>query len=315
MKTVIRFMPQFLKIILIFFSCFLTYNAKTQTYLSLGLDTSCYWIHDFNVHGVDWNNNIIDCVGETISYVEKDTNVNGINWAVVKTFTTEANNKPICNSIYPNGKITYVKEDTVLKTITRSLYLTTDFKTVHYDVVPGDTLFGFDITTRIVDSIQYIAYNGIVRKTIYSSTLPPFPAYTLVSIEGIGTNYNFLPIAYQEFGYPAMQLKCYSKNGTTYYGDSLIPCYKKPFLPISVNDYNLAIDICITSYNKVLTITLVQMSDNLELSIINTIGQRVFTNSFKDVKTEIDLSNQPAGIYFLEVRQNNKKLFKKFVLN
>ena len=50
-----------------------------------------------------------------------------------------------------------------------------------------------------------------------------------------------------------------------------------------------------------------------KINIFNLLGELVFQKGFSQDQSKIDLSNQPAGIYLLEVIGENTKIFKKIV--
>lgn len=49
------------------------------------------------------------------------------------------------------------------------------------------------------------------------------------------------------------------------------------------------------------------------VSVYNMLGERVYQSNTNQQQTTIDLSSQPAGIYFIEIKSENEKVFKKII--
>jgi uncharacterized repeat protein (TIGR03803 family) len=50
-----------------------------------------------------------------------------------------------------------------------------------------------------------------------------------------------------------------------------------------------------------------------DVSIYNVLGENIYQSEIKNQKAEIDLSNQPAGIYFLNIKTNEGTVIKKII--
>ncbi|MDP1745115.1 MAG: T9SS type A sorting domain-containing protein, partial [Bacteroidota bacterium] len=48
--------------------------------------------------------------------------------------------------------------------------------------------------------------------------------------------------------------------------------------------------------------------DNYQLSIYNVLGEKIFQSEIKNLKTEIDISHQPNGIYIIRVNDGIQSL-------
>ncbi|MBI4931409.1 MAG: T9SS type A sorting domain-containing protein [Bacteroidetes bacterium] len=59
------------------------------------------------------------------------------------------------------------------------------------------------------------------------------------------------------------------------------------------------------------TFTIETTEQESELIILNTLGEIILSQKIQNGKTEIDLSNQPNGIYFLHLTSENGTTTKK----
>jgi hypothetical protein len=62
-----------------------------------------------------------------------------------------------------------------------------------------------------------------------------------------------------------------------------------------------------------INITLNQYNDKVTLTIINSNGHVQLSHIFIECSTEIDISNLPAGVYFLQVVSDNRVNTRKFI--
>ncbi len=65
-------------------------------------------------------------------------------------------------------------------------------------------------------------------------------------------------------------------------------------------------------------VTTLPNSQNIEVTVYNMLGQRVYTNKVNNVKQnmiEIDLHNQAGGVYLVEINNGSEKVVKRMVIN
>jgi hypothetical protein len=65
--------------------------------------------------------------------------------------------------------------------------------------------------------------------------------------------------------------------------------------------------------NGSITIELDKIS-NYELSVINVLGQNVYTSSITDINTSVDLSSFDRGVYTIELTDGNRVYSDKLII-
>ena len=58
-----------------------------------------------------------------------------------------------------------------------------------------------------------------------------------------------------------------------------------------------------------------QLSGKAELEVYNTIGEKIYAQEITSQKTEINLSSQRGGIYFVQLRSNEQTVTRKIILS
>ena len=53
------------------------FNGQTYAYKPIGFDTSCYWVEHWHMYD---GGDPMDCAGERLISIEKDTIINGVNY-------------------------------------------------------------------------------------------------------------------------------------------------------------------------------------------------------------------------------------------
>ncbi len=61
------------------------------------------------------------------------------------------------------------------------------------------------------------------------------------------------------------------------------------------------------------TIVFDQLNSNTSIRVVDVLGKQVYYSTSINQKTEIDLLNQPNGIYFIQINTKNARVFKKIV--
>lgn len=54
---------------------------------------------------------------------------------------------------------------------------------------------------------------------------------------------------------------------------------------------------------------------NSTFTVVNILGKQVFNSTIKTQKTKIDMTNQPKGIYFIQINTGNTSVLKKVVIH
>lgn len=59
----------------------------------------------------------------------------------------------------------------------------------------------------------------------------------------------------------------------------------------------------------------IQASSEFSIEIYNVFGEKIFSAQINSGKTEIDISEQPSGIYFLQIKSENGTVIKKIIIH
>ncbi len=104
------------------------------------------------------------------------------------------------------------------------------------------------------------------------------------------------------------------ENWSYYYIDdvTIVDCTGSGFGVGELTE-NEGIEIFPNPATTILTLTLTNGEGKKPLYIYNVLGEIVFSSSITKAKTEIDISNLPLGIYFVEVQSEKKTARTKFV--
>lgn len=304
--------------LIILFFLFFTIKSFAQNYIPMKLDTSCYWVNSFitNDHA-KWIPQ--ECNREIITFVEKDTFINNKMYFKLNNYISEinystelsnSNNSNYCNDVLRLGAIDFIREDTVLKTMfAYSLSTQTEKQLLKFDYQLGDTVdIGYLYFNPNVDSIKYINYNGVIRKTIYA---PLYNSYEI--IEGIGASRNFPPSSYHYLYLPDYTLKCYSKGGQTLYGDISQPCLKKPAIAVSTKDV-LKNNFTINYSNNSFYIDNPN-NEKLKITLLDLMGKILISATTNSAYSQSKISNAiSSGIYILHVGNEKGSVVRKILI-
>ncbi len=205
----------------------------------------------------------------------------------------------------------YVFDDTlqrkifVIDTSTNNTNLLYDFSVNPNDTVYNlynniDGIISID-SIVIVDSVKFITYNGISRKTVFvHGGVNSDPQ---VWIEGVGAD-NFLQPSFHpgllEFTW---YLTCQEYNNTLTFGDS-IECSN--FLTNSINFLSPGIDINTSLYNDNLIITN-PSSLGYQVFIFNLNGKTIYSKSTKNIHETINLSIHHNSILIYRILTIDKQ--------
>jgi len=105
-------------------------------------------------------------------------------------------------------------------------------------------------------------------------------------------------------------------SGTSYYRlkQTDVNGQFKYFTPIEVSCDNEATNFSVFPNPSAGTFTVNSISD-ADLSVTNTLGQIVYETKTSSTSTEIDLKNEPAGIYFIRINSETASKVKKIIIN
>ena len=80
----------------------------------------------------------------------------------------------------------------------------------------------------------------------------------------------------------------------------------------AINNMNSLANVSIYP-NPVVSLINIQIDDNdvnsYQVEIINITGQKVFTNSYSNLSTSVNVENLNSGIYFIRITADNKKIY------
>lgn len=186
-----------------------------------------------------------------------------------------------------------------------------------FSVQPGQQINNWYNTylqgsTILVDSIDSVLVNFQYRKRINFSTINGSGGKSSI-IDGIGNELGLLnPLGFfEDNGY----LDCFSINGSTVFPDSTVNCpiitsfshiENRSILNISPNPANDF--IAITYQSDVLNKDVLAQIFNINMQVVKIID-------LKKITTQINISDLPIGIYFLNITSKNKFESKLFIKN
>lgn len=183
---------------------------------------------------------------------------------------------------------------------------------------PGDTVsvycdfyYGHGFWGR-VNSVDSILVNGKYRKRLFFDT-----SYW---IEGIGNTKGLLRESWANVSNYTAQLHCMSVNDTTIYNGNLVGGSYFNYGPLSpgipgacalnlssneIPNNTSIINAYPNPSNGVFTITMNQQNTQYSISVFDYLGKQIDEEKLLNNNTiEIDLSNQPNGIYLIRLKNN-----------
>jgi hypothetical protein len=296
--------PKFLLIAILLLSL----KSFSQNYIPMNLDTSCYWVYDWMV-----TNGLQDCHGESIVFVEKDTIVNNLKYAKLKSYNSS---EIQCLNNFFNkgpgiGSVFYVRDDSINKKILYIDYSWTEKLMFDFNYLVGDSIPFCksdinDINEAIIDSMSYNILNGINRKIFYGNKKGYLGSINNFRIiEGVGGSSGFPLICYQ-----FSTLKCYSKGGQILYGVTSQPCLKKPAIAVSTKDV-FKNNFTLTYSNNSFQIDNPN-NEKLKIVLLDLMGNKIISETTNSIYYQSKIANSiSTGIYFLQVGNEKGRVVKK----
>jgi hypothetical protein len=287
----------------------------SQSYIPLNLDTTCYWVHKYQYYNYDpVGASTVNCVGEKMSVVEKDTIISSQKYWLINTYLTELTyGWGSCTPYNYHGPSILIREDTAMKKI-YAYQNSGDQMVLDYGKNMGDSLpsppgFGGGyFPSSLIDSITYNSVNGIVRRFQWCKL--NYCNFTYSTIEGIGASHNFPPSGAGEWGIPYFTLTCYSKGGVVLYSDGG-SCTKKTALPLSINNFDLP-NISYSYKNNMLTIKN-NSASRIHFKLYNLDGRILEIHTLVQGISYYDLSSYLNGLYIFELSNNKEKHIDKLL--
>ncbi|MCW3083565.1 MAG: hypothetical protein JWP12_931 [Bacteroidetes bacterium] len=190
-----------------------------------------------------------------------------------------------------------------------------DFNLSVGDTLPGSYTHPTIVSTDTVSSIDSVLIGSIYHKRFnISQTANPGPAYVSI-IEGVGSTFGFLGILMPPFEIQNV-LDCFTDTTGIY----TTPGSFCTMLSVNISEPSEPEDNVFVYPNPgegkyKLNINGAAVTDAV-LEVKGLLGNTIITMKIKENVTEIDLTNQPKGIYFLRVSDSNgnsavKKIVKQ----
>ena len=130
----------------------------------------------------------------------------------------------------------------------------------------------------------------------------------VASLPGTNSVYRFDAVAFVIAG------KGYVGTGKNYNADGLNDFYEYTSPESGINETDLSNTISVFPNPSSGKLTLNSEFAKGEIAIYNLQGEKVFQSEIKNQKTEIDLSKQPSGVYFLQLKTSEGVANKKIII-
>jgi hypothetical protein len=306
-----------MKCLVSIFFAFFTFQVSAQTYLSLNLDTSAIWVHEFSKYS-GASGGPITCYAEFTTIVEKDTTIGAYIYHKLLTYLSDdmgAFSGPTCFAVVPkNDRITFIREDSSSKKVYKIWPNGVDSVVLDFGLSSGDTLeLGLNTLNPVIDSVTINTILGVARECRWGNI--PMGGGIYRTIEGVGASSNFPIIDYGEWLIPVYNLKCYKKNGMILYQrDITDSCQKKPKIIVSVNDVDKN-GLKLNMTNQQFLIENPE-ADDVTFSIISIDGKIIVSHSFNDSFKSIPSSQMLcSGIYIVSIQTKSKNIQRKVFID
>ncbi|CAN5266328.1 hypothetical protein BH09BAC5_BH09BAC5_12890 [soil metagenome] len=168
--------------------------------------------------------------------------------------------------------------------------------------------FPFNYLDTEVDTWQKVAgptNNVTLTYDGYGSLITPANTYTnVVRVKedyGSGIDYQWYYLN------PLISLMTYDHNtNALYFTDATLTGISEQ------NNSNLSVNIFPNPSNG--TFSIESTTENSTIEIANTLGEIIYSSQINSDKAEIDLSNQPTGIYFATIQNGEEIIYKKIII-
>jgi hypothetical protein len=186
-----------------------------------------------------------------------------------------------------------------------------DFNLNVGDPLPLTYIYPEDFCNSIVDTIDSVAVGNSYRKRFHISTQGTSPQQVWL-IEGIGcTNglFSGFCVGWEGWQY----LTCFIQNDTiSYPTPPNSDCSLITSIPISKKQTN-SFSIFPNPVKDKFTIEFSKTLGNVELTIINVIGQEFINQRITENKTQIDVRNLPSGVFIVRLKSEKAVEIEKII--
>ena len=203
----------------------------------------------------------------------------------------------------PNKKVYFVPDTA------NSEYLLYDFDLNIGDTLPATLVHVPNLQyPSVVTSIGSITFNNIIYYRTYNYTSNCAFSGSTYLIEGIGDQagvFREIDCMY-EIPYSYISYVCYNSN----------PAFCIPSGLTTINGLeSISSEISISPNPSSGIFTLQSTAEITTIEIYNVLGEEVYKSEVKSQKEEINLSNQPSGIYFVKVITDEKVYSRKIIID
>ena len=175
----------------------------------------------------------------------------------------------------------------------------------------GDTLKGFTKPLSGVETVKSI--DSVLVGSNYRKRWEISSAYNVSFIEGIGSTYGLIVKDFSGTDGPDYSLTCFKQNGTTLYPAGVTSCE----IINSVNDFETNSSGMTIYPNPTMDKITIELPAAVRyfICITDLLGQQVLNDTeFTGTKTEIDVSELPKGVYFIELATDKSKEVRKIIV-
>jgi hypothetical protein len=294
--------------LLVIICLFFTIKSFSQSYIP------------FQFGNTRWKNAHYDFNSFVKDFCFFSTDTIGITINNLKYYPIEKSNSPVPLS---SNIVAYLRDDTIAKKVF-ILNLIDSTENILYDfsVQAGDTVKGIKFSGDIcgvipfldtikIDSVIIRNYNGINRRLYMGRSIAIHPNNMNINhlqyryVEGIGSIQDLLDPKPYPWTDPSFYMNCYTFNSVNYYG-STSDC---SIFYTSVNDLTNSNKFSIypnPSYNGIYHIN---TTEKITWKILNIQGEIIS----KGAQNNIDISNQPTGIYYLQLKTDKGNQTAKII--
>ncbi|HXB39934.1 MAG TPA: T9SS type A sorting domain-containing protein [Bacteroidia bacterium] len=280
------------------FSLVLFCSVKAQTYVYHPMpDSSAYWCEE-------WSYGASACYTIEVRTItlNGDTTINAKQYHKVY----DSGNKQPASGCFPiyyfaNNYLGAIRQDTTLKKVYVVRRYPNSNETTLYDfsLDVGDTLPEYPFTgpPGTVVAIDSILIGSTYRKRFKTSAFTYSNSFYI--IEGIGSTVGLLLAPNQDVE-SSSDLKSFTQNGQTVYNPNnyqcvlnagIIPFTKENNIVISPNPSNGSLQLS-------------SVTEIVEIKIRNYLGEIIYEQTAASTFFKIDISQQPAGVYFVQAKTN-----------